>query len=460
MLKNKRGVLIILELAITILLYGFAQFYLQDVSILGQGISKIYNTIIIIAIATPLFVYKKQKISLLFKIGNIVFICAAISSIAIFYYQFSFNKTINCIHNTKMEKEYIVIVPKNSNDSIIEDILTQNIGILENDNAENVINDFIKNKNTDGSNSTLSDISYKTYSDHFSLINDLDAGNLDCIIISKYNYDIYDYLDETNNLAKNTKILTRKTYPCETNKEYEKKEYKNRNENVISYYINIIDSPDSINTINIPKYNYLLFFNVVNHKVLVLKLPNDYVINDTTIYNLSIDGCENIKANLENWYDVKIDYYVSININGIKDYIDQIAPISYDGEILTANEAYNLLTDNSNKTDEEIINTQAEVITEALQKISKKEIILKKKSLTDILSKSIKTDAPRDEILRLYNKIINKDLEITTLLSADGNNDIMYCDSFPNIPLKVIKPVKNSDELIKEQLKTFSNIQK
>lgn len=462
MLKNKKGILIISQLIIVIILYAISQFFLNEAALLMPKLCKYYNFIMMIAIAATIFIYKHQHLKKLVAIGNLIFILAVVSTGAIIYYQNSLEQTFSCIQNNKLEKEYFILVSKDDAATTIDDVLDKNIGILENDDAEIIIKEFAEKKKTDTEiikKTTTSDISYQSYSDSISLFNDLETGCLECVIISKYNYEKHSYITGINEYAKNTKIISTKKYPFTSKKEVKKKEFENQNENVISYYINVVDTSGSVNAIGIPKQNYLLLFNIANHKALVVSLPSDYVFNNTTIYNMSADGIANIKDNLEDWYDVKIDYYLSININGIKDYINQIDAIEYNGTELDGDEAYNILSDTIDKSDEEIIKTRSEIVKNVLKQLPNKNIIFKKKALQNIYANSIITNAPSSEIFRLYQKIIDDDLEITTLISADGILETVFFDDYPELPLKALKPNGNSDEEIKKQLKSFSTKQ-
>lgn len=459
MLKNKKGILIISQLIIVIILYAISQFFLNEAALLNPKLCKYYNFIMIISIATPILVYKKQHFKKLLAIGNIIFVLAVASTCAIIYYQYSLGQIFSCVQNNKLEKEYFILVPKNAAATTIDDVLDKNIGILENDDAETIIKEFAEKQKTEAQiikETTTSDISYQSYSDSISLFNDLETGCLECVVISKYNYEKHAFITGANEFTKNTKIVSTKKYPFTSKKEDNKKEFENQNENVISYYINVVDTSGSVNTTGIPKQNYLLLFNIVTHKVLVVSLPSDYVFNNTTIYNMSADGIANIKDNLEDWYDVKIDYYISVNINGIKSYINQIDDIEYNGTKLDGNAAYNILSDTIDKADEEMIKIDSEILRTVLKQLPNKNVIFKKKSLQNIYSNTIMTNAPSSELLRLYQKIIDNDLEITTLISAEGNSEIVFFDDNPELPLKALKPNGNSDEEIKKQLKSFS----
>lgn len=246
-------------------------------------------------------------------------------------------------------------------------------------------------------------------------------------------------------------------------------EFENKTVEEIDDIINIyIAGTDSENYLRSRSdVNMVATVNLKKHEFLLTSIPRDYYVQlyNTTGYkdklgHASLYGIDTAKKTVEELLNTKIDYYVNVNFNTLVELVDSIGGIEVYSSITFAPFSNNkiIIKKGINHMDGEtalafvrerkayasgdrqrIINQQT-VIESIINKISN-DISLINDSVLNTLSKSIKTNLKKEEIISNINKQIDKlpswDYQEYSLDGTDSSN---YTYTFGKQQLYVMEP--------------------
>lgn len=348
---------------------------------------------------------------------------------------------IKNMNKNKITYTTALVTLTDSNINNIDETNNKKIGILEDSTSieGNILpNEFINNKKL-----SLNITHYDTYS---SLVEALYNKEIEAIFITNNYITMFKDIEKYKNIDKETNVIA--TYK----KTMEKKEETTEKNLLTEPFTVLLMGVDSHleginNTVANGDALILVTFNPNTLSATMLSIPRDSYVKqacfagniENKITHASWGGTECMLKTIENFIDVKIDYYVKINFKGVVQLIDAI-----DG--ITVEVPADLCTDNSDRTGQICISKGLQTLTgeQALvlsrnryglangdldrginQQLVVQGVINSAKNInsieeiTDILnivSNNIDTNFTTNQILSSYN-ILKK-----ILLNAQGDN--------------------------------------
>lgn len=306
--NNKINILGIIDI---IILFVFT-YFLYKVNILPLKYFLLIITItFIINILSIVAINTKKKI---IKIsGIIILVIASIINITTSYYLYTTNEFLNkSFNNTKEEiNTYYVITNKANKYSKKSDI-------------KGVINYYQNSTNVKKALKTL-DKSIKTnsYEDINTIFNDIKDNKTTFMLIDKTNYNLV--FDMNKKLKKEDFKVVHK---------FDIKSKIVKNNNQVKDKFNIyIGGTDFAGLMD---YNAIITIDTKKHQILMTSIPRDYYMDiygmegkKDTLSHMNAYGADTNMKSLEQFFDIKIDYYVKLNTNSLVELVDKIGGITY-----------------------------------------------------------------------------------------------------------------------------------
>ncbi len=306
--NNKINILSIID----IILLGIFTYFLFKVNILPlKYFILIISLIFIINILSVVALNTKKKI---IKIsGIIILIISSIINITTSYYLYTTNEFLNkSFNNTKEEiNTYYIITNKENKYSKKSDI-------------KGVINYYENSINIKKALQTL-DKSIKTnsYEDINTIFNDIKDNKTTFMLIDKTNYNL---IFDTN------KKLKKEDFKVVHKFDIKSKVVKNNNQ--IKEKFNIyIGGTDFAGLMD---YNAIMTIDTKKHQILMTSIPRDYYMDiygmegkKDTLSHMNAYGTDTNMKSLEQFFNIKIDYYVKLNTNSLVELVDKIGGITY-----------------------------------------------------------------------------------------------------------------------------------
>ncbi len=260
--------------------------------------------VLLLLIGTILNINKNKVLKI---IGIIVLILNIIVNCIGLYYINHTNKFIknNFKDEIKYTSVYYLITNKENNNKI-EDL----------DEETNILY-YEYSKSIDKAREILGNYKYEKMDNIIDTLNSLKGY----LLIDKTNYEITDVNKE------NLKII------YEFNVETTEKRVVNKGQDSYNIYVNGTDF-----TRELTDFNMLITINNKTKTILLSSIPRDYYIDIPNYKKDSLEymgllGPRPAMSSLENLFETKIDYYVSIHAEGIAEIVDKVGGIEYCSDI-------------------------------------------------------------------------------------------------------------------------------
>lgn len=269
------------------------------------------------------------------QFGKLILILSILINIAGIYYFYFTDDFFNRSFNNKIVYTTTFYIVTNSDNNITAETISDTIYYYENTTNVEDATKYLKKKN----NYTLD-----SYDDIVSLFNDLLNKKINLMLVEKSSYEIIFELDKS--LDKNSfKIID------EFDMEYIKEQEKYDGKTAFNIYIGGNDFTNSL-----MDFNMIVTINIDTHDILLTSMPRDYYIpvagrdgrRDTLSY-MGPYGIDTSVKSLEEFLDIKIDYYVKVNTVSLVELVNAVGGITYCSDIsYTTTHALVLNTYNDN----------------------------------------------------------------------------------------------------------------
>lgn len=242
--------------------------------------------------------------------------------------------SISKIYKEKTIYEVSVISKSNSNINKITDINKNIIGIIKEDNKEvinELSNEIIKENNLNKDNEI------KEYDSSSDIINALYSNEIDIALVESNYVSIFSTIDTYKNISTETKKIASKS---KASKKEDDKTLKGKDEPFTILLLGMDSTIKDISTVT--SFNadsiMLITFNPKTYNATILSIPRDtYVpiscINgkpESKITHSGWNGESCVINTIENWMDIKIDYYIKVNFTALVSLVDSIGGIEVD----------------------------------------------------------------------------------------------------------------------------------
>ena len=406
---------------------------------------------VVISLLNIYFVLKKVRIFNI--IGIIILSLIMIIDCVGIYYLYNTNKLFSNIYNVKETKIYYVVVNKKNNYKNIEDIENKSIGLysVEKTNYNKAYNKLIE----------LVNINKKSYSDFNSYFDDFMNDKVNAILINSNTKDI---LDENNsNFKNNTKVLKK----IKINISNKKDNAENVNSDKFNILITGIDTDGDISKTSRSDVNIIVTINRKTNQIVLTTTPRDMEVQlhgtdglTDKLTHAGIYGADMSRQTLEDFYDIKIPYYIRVNFTSVVGIIDAIGGVDIDNDIAFSDGTYYFPKGNVHLNGKKALAYarnrhqmpsgdynrglhQEEIIKAMITKIThSSELLTNYSEITNELSYLFQTNIP-ESVLKKYIRCQldkNPKWDINYYSVGGGPEDHKYTYSMPNIKLYIITP--------------------
>ena len=256
------------------------------------------------------------------------------------------------VNKTYVTYSSSLVTMANSNISSISEVKNTKIGLLDDKSSPDgyiIPKSIIKENNLDNTNTI------KKYDDYSSMIADLYDGTINAIFITTNYPSLFQAIETYQNIATDTKIIytkEKKLLKSSTSKRETASTGKSISDPFTILLIGV-DSTDeglSKNTVANGDSLILITFNPKTLNATMLSIPRDSYVPiscwsgtpENKITHAAAYGTDCMMSTIENYFDVKIDYYAKINFRGLVSLVNTLGGI--DVEV-----PQDLCTDDSNR---------------------------------------------------------------------------------------------------------------
>ena len=251
-------------------------------------------------------------------VGIILIVLSSCFSIVASYFLYNGNAFLDKAFDNTKKDNYITyyVVTYSDNTASNRNDINDTVYYVNNDsNISSAINTLKKYTKNDIVESN----------DIIDLFNKIAIKQTSFTLISNSSYEIL-FSNNSSLKKENYKIL----YQFRIKTENKVSENKNRSKEKFNIYISGTDFA------NLSDFNMIATINMNTHKILLTSIPRDYYI---PVYgtngirdNLSFIGVNDIDTRLksiENYFNIKFDYYLKINTNSLVGIVDAVGGIEY-----------------------------------------------------------------------------------------------------------------------------------
>lgn len=271
------------------------------------------------------FMTIKAKKKFLMILTVIVMILSIILNSVGIYYVYNTNKFFKNLTEVTETKQYYVIVKKDSKYEKLKDLKNKEIGLFDSETKN--YNSAIKKLD-----SSIK-INHKKYDNMSDLVNDLLENKTDSILI---NSNVKEILDENiKEFKSNVKVI--KKIDVTIKKEKKQEEKNNESFNIL---VSGIDTKGDISTVSRSDVNIIISVNKKTHEIVLTSVPRDMQVqlHGTTgikdkLTHAGIYGIDMSRQTLEDFLEIKIDYYVRVNFTSVVNIVDAIGGVDVDNDI-------------------------------------------------------------------------------------------------------------------------------
>ena len=308
---------------LSIILLGF---YVTKLNVLPKKYFIPFIIVLVIWSLLLTFMTVKVKKKVLTILTVIVMILSIILNSIGIYYVYNTNKFFKNLTEVTETKQYYVVVKKDSKYEKLKDLKNKEIGLFDSEtkNYESAI------KKLDSSVK----IKHKNYDDMSSLVDDLLNNKTDSVLM---NSNVKEILDENmKEFKSNTKVINKIDVTIKKNKK-EKEEVNNESFNIL---LSGIDTKGDISNVSRSDVNIIIAVNKKTHEIVLTSVPRDMQVqlHGTTgikdkLTHAGIHGIEMSRQTLEDFLEIKIDYYVRVNFTSVETIVDAIGGVDVDNDI-------------------------------------------------------------------------------------------------------------------------------
>lgn len=242
--------------------------------------------------------------------------------------------SISKIYKEKTTYEVSVISKSNSNINKITDINKNVIGIIKEDNKEvinELSNEIIKENNLNKDNEI------KEYDSSSDVIKALYNNEIDIALVESNYVSIFSTIDTYKNISTETKKIASKS---KTSKKIDDKISKSKDEPFTILLLGMDSTIKDISTVT--SFNadsiMLITFNPKTYNATILSIPRDTYVPiscisgkpESKITHSGWNGESCVISTIENWMNIKIDYYIKVNFTALVNLVDSIGGIEVD----------------------------------------------------------------------------------------------------------------------------------
>ncbi len=259
---------------------------------------------------------------------------------------------IENVNKTYVTYSSSLITMSNNSINKISDIKNKKIGLLNDKTSPDgyvIPRMIIKENELDDDNNI------KKYDDYNTMIADLYAGTIDSMFITTNYPSLFQSIETYQNIAVDTKIIytkEKKMLKSSTSKRETASTGKSISEPFTILLMGVDSTDDGLskNTVANGDSLILITFNPKTLNATMISIPRDSYVPiacwsgkpENKITHAAAYGTDCMMSTIENYFDVKIDYYAKINFRGLVSLVDKLNGI--DVEV-----PQNLCTDDSNR---------------------------------------------------------------------------------------------------------------
>lgn len=256
------------------------------------------------------------------------------------------------VNKTYVTYSSSLVTMANSNISSISEVKNTKIGLLDDKSSPDgyiIPKSIIKENNLDNTNTI------KKYDDYSSMIADLYDGTINAIFITTNYPSLFQAIETYQNIATDTKIIytkEKKLLKSSTSKRETASTGKSISDpfTILLMGVDSTDEGLSKNTVANGDSLILITFNPKTLNATMLSIPRDSYVPiscwsgtpENKITHAAAYGTDCMMSTIENYFDVKIDYYAKINFRGLVSLVNTLGGI--DVEV-----PQDLCTDDSNR---------------------------------------------------------------------------------------------------------------
>ena len=463
-------------LAIAVIIMLIFSYYVFKLDMLPAK----YMTIIfcaigfIYAIFAFLIIHKRIKIGIKLFCSIILVLFSIVFFIGIKYV----DKTIDVLGKVSegiAQKEYYYVeVLKDSSVSDLKELKNKKIGIYKNNNYDKVIKKITKKL----------DFEVVDYQNPVDLLEDLDLGEIDAVIINTTIESIVE--TDLKYLDVNLKRIYEFSISVDEINEAKKIDVTMQPFNI---YIAGGDSYGSIDKVTNTDVNMVVTVDAKNHKILLTSIPRDYYVllpsynSYDKLTHAGYYGVQESISTVENLLDIDINYYVKVNFSTVEKLVDAIGGVDvYSDYSFTEDSSlkrYRYVKGNNHLNGAQALafarerhafsdgdiqrgKNQQKVIEAILNKITGSTTLLKNYTrILDSLGESLATNIDSKSINRLMKMQLNDmsgwKIESQNLVGTNGTST--NCYSIPKLSLYIMNPDKNSVSEASQKIKEFMKVE-
>ena len=259
---------------------------------------------------------------------------------------------IENVNKTYVTYSSSLITMSNNSINKISDIKNKKIGLL---NDKTSPDGYIIPRMIIKENELDNDNNIKKYDDYNTMIADLYAGTIDSMFITTNYPSLFQSIETYQNIAVDTKIIytkEKKMLKSSTSKRETASTGKSISEPFTILLMGVDSTDDGLskNTVANGDSLILITFNPKTLNATMISIPRDSYVPiacwsgkpENKITHAAAYGTDCMMSTIENYFDVKIDYYAKINFRGLVSLVDKLNGI--DVEV-----PQNLCTDDSNR---------------------------------------------------------------------------------------------------------------
>lgn len=421
----------------------------------------IFIEVVVLAILCVLFMIMQRKFSLSVISDGLCFIFS-LGLFAGCYFIYQTGSTLSNVASTEAQTDVVsVYVMDDDPAQSLQDIADYQFGISA----------TVDRKNTDKTIDSLeqqlgSPLSVDEYDDLFSMMDDLQSGGLDSVIINSAYVGIIADVEGYSWVSTELREITSVAH--EVAKEDENTVPDDVPETFIMY-LSGIDTYGGISARSRSDVNILAVVNTNTKKILLLSTPRDYYVDYSVtggakdkLTHAGIYGIDASMDALERLYDIDIDYYLRVNFTGFMDIIDALGGIDVYSEydftvqnIRDYQKGYNHLSGiealafarerySFAEGDYQRADNQMEVIRAVIDKCASSSLLTSYGSVMNAVSGSFETSMPEDQIASLV-KMQLSDMATWDITSYTVSGESTYAETYsmPGQELYVIVPDEN-----------------
>lgn len=259
---------------------------------------------------------------------------------------------IENVNKTYVTYSSSLITMSNNSINKISDIKNKKIGLL---NDKTSPDGYIIPRMIIKENELDDDNNIKKYDDYNTMIADLYAGTIDYMFITTNYPSLFQSIETYQNIAVDTKIIytkEKRMLKSSTSKRETASTGKSISEPFTILLMGVDSTDDGLskNTVANGDSLILITFNPKTLNATMISIPRDSYVPiacwsgkpENKITHAAAYGTDCMMSTIENYFDVKIDYYAKINFRGLVSLVDKLNGI--DVEV-----PQNLCTDDSNR---------------------------------------------------------------------------------------------------------------